>query len=318
MGGKAFGFEAKRMCVDEYNDVVSLTRQRINSVCEFDSCAAIVSVKEKDSFGDVDILVVSEHFSFDKFWDKHKYRYKDHVKNGGVYSLLDKRDRQIDIITTPKNIFTVHYNYLSYNDLGNFIGRLARGINLKYGHDGLHLIVRHNNDVSRKIGELKLSTSTEYIYHKLDVDFPEHGFNNMTEVYDAIMKSKFYHKDLFLLEKQSNKARVRDRKRKSYNDFLSYIKEHDKSDKPRRRYTMNETLMLFNKDIVWDYVNMCADGDEKLYKKTIFNGAIVKEITGLSGKELGVFMATFKDSIDYESNINEQIKSHFDKFIGVQ
>jgi len=43
------------------------------------------------------------------------------------------------------------------------------------------------------------------------------------------------------------------------------------------------------------------------YEKTLFNGNIVSDITGLKGKELGVFMASIKDKVDIYRNVREQI-----------
>ena len=329
MGGRAFGFDAKRMDKDEYEDVLALTLARINSSHDARGtlCKGVISVKDKTSFGDIDILVPSEYFSFDAFWDKHKFRYKDYVCNGKVVSILDKQDRQIDIISTPLSLFNTHFDYLAYNDFGNFVGRLAKSINLKYGHDGLTLIVRGKDDVSRKIGEIKISENTAYIYELLDVRVPFSGFNNMQEVYDAIMASKYYHKDLFSLDKQSNKARVRDRKRKSYNGFLDYIKERDTTTRERRRYSIFETLHLLdssraftnNKHLIpssvaTSYVEMVAKHDKAMFEKTLYNGNIVREIVGLEGKELGAFMKFMDGRIAVYGDVPQQVKSLYARY----
>ena len=85
MGGKAFGFEAKRMDKWEYEDTLALNLARIDSSQVFPSMGkGVISYSTKETFGDIDILVPSESFSFDKFWDKHKFRYKGYKRNGGV------------------------------------------------------------------------------------------------------------------------------------------------------------------------------------------------------------------------------------------
>ena len=321
MGGKAFGFEAKRMSKDEYEDVLALTLARIDSSQTSSGMGrGVISVKEKDSFGDIDILVPSEYFKFDAFWERHKFRYKEYVRNGGVISILDKQGRQIDIISTPLSLYETHFKYLAYNDFGNFVGRLAKSINLKYGHDGLTLVVRSKDDETRKIGELRISKDTAYIYQLLDVTVPAGGFNNMQEIYDVIMASKYYHKDLFLLDKQTNKARVRDRKRKSYNELLAYIKERDTSTRERRRYSIFETLYLLTSSrmdiknmhliphtIAASYVEMVAKYDKAMFEKTLYNGNIVRELVGLEGKELGAFMKFMSGRIAVYGDVNAQV-----------
>lgn len=306
MGGKAFGFEAKRMDKWEYEDTLALNLARIDSSQDFPSMGkGVISYSTKETFGDIDILVPSESFSFDKFWDKHKFRYKDYKRNGGVISLLDKQDRQIDIITTPLNIYWIHYNYLAYNDMGNFIGRIAKSLNLKYGHDGLSMVVRYKGDTTRKIGVIPISTDVQYIYDLLDI--PYRCYDTMEQIYSDIMSSKYYHKDSFLLEKQSHHSRVRDRKRKSYHGMLNYIKENDKLDTPRRSYSIEETLSMLPIEVTEKYVNITSDYDKKMYEKTLFNGNIVSDVTGLKGKDLGVFIASIKDKVNIYGNVREQI-----------
>lgn len=313
MGGKAFGFEAKRMDRDEYEDTLALNLARIDSSQHHNGMGkGIISYSTKETFGDIDILVPSEHFSFDRFWDKHKFKYKDYKRNGGVVSLLDKQDRQIDIITTPLNIYNIHYNYLAYNDMGNFIGRIAKSLNLKYGHDGLSMIVRYKGDSTRKIGIIPISTDVRYIYDLLDI--PYRCYDTMEQIYRDIMSSKYYHKDSFLLEKQSHHARVRDRKRKSYHGMLDYIKENDTSTKPRRNYSVEESLSMLPIEVTEKYVNITSDYDKKVYEKTLFNGNIVSDVTGLKGKELGVFMAITKDKVDIYGDVRKQIIELFNEY----
>lgn len=313
MGGKAFGFEAKRMDRWEYEDTLDLNLARIDSSQDYNGMGkGVLSYSTKETFGDIDILVPSEYFSFDKFWSKYQFRYKDYKKNGGVISLLDKQDRQIDIITTPLNIYNIHYNYLAYNDMGNFIGRIAKSLNLKYGHDGLSLIVRHKGDSTRKIGTIHISTDVKYIYELLDI--PYRCYDNMEQIYSDIMSSRYYHKDSFLLEKQSHHARVRDRKRKSYHGMLEYIKKYDQSSEPRRKYSIEETLAMFPDSVTLDYNKIVGDYDKKLYEKTLFNGHIVSEVTGLKGKDLGKFMAYIKDEINIYADVKGEVKSLYKEY----
>ena len=311
MGGKAFGFEAKRMDKPEYEDTLTLNLARIDSSQDHNGIGrGVVSYRTKETFGDIDILVPSEHFSFDKFWDKHKHRYKDYKRNGGVISLLDKQDRQIDVITTPIEIYNIHYNYLAYNDMGNFIGRIAKSLNLKYGHDGLSLIVRYKGDSTRKIGVIPISYDVRYIHELLDI--PYRCYDTMEQIYKDIMSSRYYHKDSFLLEKQSHHARVRDRKRKSYHGMLDYIKENDISTHPRRCYSIEETLSMLPNEVTEKYIKIVTDYDKKMYEKTLYNGNIVSDVTGLKGKELGQFMAKIKGKIDIYGDVRKQIIEFFE------
>jgi len=318
MGGKAFGFEAKRMSKTEYGFILMQNLRRINHIGRLDwgNAEGVISVKDKEDFGDIDILVKKQVFSFERFWEEYSSEYKDYKKNSDVVSLLDHQDRQIDLILTPIYLFDTHFDYLAYNDLGNFVGRLARAVGLKYGHDGLSLVVRDPNNSGSMIGTIKVYEDTGRVYNLLGLDSIEgsNGFNNMEEVYKFIMSSKYYHKDSFLLEKQSNKARVRDRKRKSYSGMLNYIKENDASNSERRKYSIFETLSMLPEGVRLKYIRMVTNNDQSNYKKTLFNGKVVMEVTGLKGKELGAFISYCKDKVDLSGNVNLQVKVLFNRY----
>lgn len=316
MGGKAFGFEAKRMSRDEFKFISMFNMYNIQvEQVRHVKAKVVISVANKEDFGDIDILVSNEYFNFDTFWSINKQHYKEYKKNGGVISILDLSDRQIDLILTPPELFNIHYNYLAYNDMGNFIGRIAKSLNLKYGHDGLSLIVRYKGDITRKIGVIPTSTDVRYIYDLLDIPYrPYEGYDTMEQIYSDIMSSKYYHKDSFLLEKQSHHARVRDRKRKSYHGMLNYIKENDKSDKPRRSYSIEETLSILPSFVTEEYIKITAEYDKKMCEKTLYNGNIVSNVTGLKGKDLGAFMASIKDKIDIYGDVKEQIIESFSDY----
>lgn len=315
MGGKAFGFDAKRMSKTEYNFVLEKMLRKIQSSQDVsgDIAEGVISVKDKDSFGDIDILIMKDKFSFERFWNMHNKDFVGFKKNGGVISLLDFENRQIDLILTDIGIFGTHFDYLAYNDLGNFVGRLARAVGLKYGHDGLSLVVRDPSDSNRIINIIKVSENTGVIYKLLGLSIPK-SFNSMQDVYSFIMSSKYYHKDSFLLEKQSGKARVRDKKRKSYRGMLEYIKENDTSSTERRKYTTFETLSLLPDNVKLRYIDIVSEHDQKKYESSLFNGNIVMDVTGLRGKELGIFMASIRGKVDLSSDVKSQVFQMFKEY----
>ena len=109
MGGRAFGFDAKRMSKGEFKFISMFAIYKIQVGQEGYVVAEVVkSVSSKESFGDIDILVSNEVFNFDTFWNNNKQHYKEYKRNGGVISVLDKSDRQIDLILTPPELFNIH------------------------------------------------------------------------------------------------------------------------------------------------------------------------------------------------------------------
>lgn len=90
--------------------------------------------------------------------------------------------------------------------------------------------------------------------------------------------------------------------------MLEYIKANDTSTNPRRSYSIEETLSLLPSYVTDEYVKITSEYDKKVYERTLFNGNIVSEITGLKGKELGRFMSSIKDKIDIYGDVEAQVK----------
>ena len=316
MGGKAFGFISKRMDVDEYNEVCDTIDIQI-------FCSNMIfgyipnSYINKDSFGDVDILVDRSRFSFSDFYRIYHNEYKDFKWNDGIYSLLDLEDRQIDIITTTPELVQCHYDYLSYNDLGNFVGKLAHKLGLKYGMDGLSVLVRAPENASIKLGTINIAKDKNYIYELLDVNLPDE-INSMEDIFKAITNSKYFHKEFFDLDKLNHKSRNRDKKRINYVKLLSYINDNNiqnKSDSAKK-LRLDETLAILDRpEINEECKKLFQEHLDRRRFKAEVNGDIVGAITGLKGKELGKFIKHCSNNVDIDAgDINLQIHKLFIKY----
>lgn len=313
MGGTAFGFTAKRMGVDEYNEVCNTISRQI--LCSNMMPGYIPeSYRNKDSFGDVDILVDKSKFSFSDFYKRYHDEYKDFRWNNGIYSLLDLEDRQIDIICTEPENLNIHLEYLNYNDLGNFVGKLAHKLGLKYGIDGLSVLVRAPENSSIKLGIINISKDINYIYKLLDIKLPDE-INSVEDIFNAITNSKYFHKEFFDLGKLNNKYRTRNKKRINYIKLLSYIDDNNiqnKSDSGRK-LRIDEVLdILDNPEITEKCKKLFQEHLDKRRFKVEVNGVNVGAITGLKGKDLGKFMSHCSNNIDIDAgNINSQIEELF-------
>ena len=314
MGGTALGFEADRFNNEEfdkvYDDVAWMLQNRFG--VSHESFGRVQSYHNKESHGDMDIVIVCNDAKWDEIRDgielvnpasrnKNFYsfgwRYEKPADADGIpYS---EKWFQIDLIRVDN--LKAALTYYSYNDMGNLIGKIAHRCGFKYGWDGLKYIVHEKGDVTREIGEIIVSTNTEAIYSFLGYEYwrAENGFDDLHDIFEFVASSKYFDPKLYLFENLNAKARIRDRKRKNYNGFLefcenrdspdNYVEWNDEQKEAFKRYKLHEALRRFP-GFRWNLIELQDEADHRAYFKTIYNGKIVGELTGLTGNDLGLFM----------------------------
>lgn len=292
MGGNAFnavGKESQRMDLETFNGVKQdvynfLTQLGIEYL-------DIAYIRDKTSFGDLDVLVVENGDSvFNKIKENKDqlglldYQY---FRNGMVTSILYKDKYQVDFIKTTPDIKLYHQAYLSHNDLGNLIGRTTKESGFKHGHDGFYYTYYHGTEFKRDILISKDFNEPLRVLG-LDVDHFARGFDTLNEMFDYVLSSKYFKPSFYSFENLNNRNRVRDAKRKNYNEFLKYI-----AGKPDSEHRMPKYDVLYP-HLVPIIADIKAEAERKEFIKSKFNGQIVMELTNLSGKELGNFMGNFR------------------------
>lgn len=107
-------------------------------------------------------------------------------------------------------------------------------------------------------------------------------------MFKYVTDSKYFKASFYQLENLNNRNRVRDAKRKNYKLFLDYVSSmDDKEDKLPKYFELYPHLKAEVEKIELESKRI-----NKL--KTLFNGSMVMEWVGLSGKELGNFIGDFK------------------------
>lgn len=284
--------------------------------------------RQKENFGDLDIIISEESYInfVNTFWEQYckkniqvnkdeefpikssiasealvknlfnsKECYHSYPQFSFDYTQKEQEDAfQVDIILTPNLNFNFSKNYLSYNDLGNFIGVIASNMGFKFGNAGLnyHLTVNGN---FLDIINITLDYNEALQFLGFNKEQYNKGFNTLNEIFDFVKSSQYFDPKIYKLSSRNSKQRARDRKRVNYGLFLNNIK-----DIPENKYTdfINNNDYWLNKACLYfpDLQKKINDrleqeNNRKLIKK-LFNGKIVSEITGLleESKELGVFM----------------------------
>lgn len=318
MGGNVFkhNHDVVRLGKDVYFKMYGDVRHKLERMSGLEKCELVKAYNNKSSFGDMDILCVGEYTKDDV---SKAFGDVPVSKNGPVISILYKQF-QIDLINVHQEDFEMSKVYYSYNDLGNFMGRVAHRMGFKYGHDGLWLILR---DVDYVYAKICVSKSPRDIFEFLGYDYGYYllGFVELEDVFEFASSTRFFNPDMFLDEYRNAKSLVRDRKRESYRLFKEYVVKNSQTVSRYPYENMSEKGGRVAKDeflfTAYIYFGGFKEKVEKAKQehqkrkelKNKFNGDIVRNLTGLDGKELGMFIANLKDNYCFDDMTDEQIKN---------
>lgn len=309
MGGlaikKVIGTEAERFSKNEYSAYKNiLLHKNFHVYCP-------VEIQEKDSYGDIDVLLNSSD-NIDLYkktiieeFNKIGVSYEGETINGKTHSLsLGKK--QVDITLIEHNNMSIAYNYYSNNDFGNLLGRIANSIGMKFGYNGLHWIERDGDQVFGEFCITKdiknvlfiLGFSEDDVAEYEDVIYSERGFKTYEDMFAFVTKSKYFDGSKYLLHNLNQENRIRNKKRKTYMNFIGWLNKSGNINKTPEEPILPKRILLkvLNKDIQTEYVNFLLEIEEKKFSSAKFNGKIVMElIPQLSGKSLGEFIAIYKE-----------------------
>lgn len=302
MGGNALkSCNTRRYLADEYFTLETEVISKLKRLFPESQPHAIKAYRMKESFGDMDVLIDSE--ALPSNWVQIvtvMFSPKEFIKNGNVLS-FEYKEFQIDLIVTDPSEMQSSMSYFAYNDLGNLLGRVAHSMGLKLGHDGLSYNWRIDTYQFRNV---VLLTDFKDILPVLGYSYERYaqGFDSSEDIFKFVVGSRFFHKDIYLLHNRNNTSRTRDRKRKTYMEFLQWIEDGnnllDASSYVTPESDKTDWLPYLFANIeefkgIYDQVQ--SEWDVEVLFKTRYNGDLVKQYTGLCGKDLGTFMKWMKE-----------------------
>lgn len=248
--------------------------------------------RNKESFGDLDILYTMNSAPMRDII-KNFFNPAEMVVNGDVIS-FDYKGFQVDMIKVTKEGFQYASNYFAWNDLGNFVGKIAHKFGLSHGHAGLWMPVFDED--GNKFDRILLTQDYDNALGFLGFDVARYkeGFDDLEDVFQFVVDSKYFDSRFFLLDELNHRDRIRDKKRASYNSFLAYIKDMP----PKEVRLHRDELFLAIDDRFPGTFEKYQEimGKYALHKHASkkFNGDYVRDLTGLTGPELGNFMRHLK------------------------
>ncbi len=341
MGGKALkNVITKRLLKEEYNQI----KNKIASIlAPHLQITFLNELPEKEDFGDLDILYIPNEKIVINDLVVQLFNPKEMVKNGIVLSfsyLINENDStpihfQIDLIKS-QNI-AMDLFYFSYGDLGGILGRITKYYGLTFGNASLYINVekatinlyleQHNKKnvhISNVNKPIILSENPEEICVYLGLDYKKwnNGFANNLEIYEFIIKCKFFNPKLFDVENftLNHEHMRRYKQRTMYKDFVHYIqhnfKENNVKDEIKDRNFQYESLVAFNKlNVLEEVINNNILQNKRKEK---FNGHNIMHILQISEKELGTIIPNFKKYIIEKrefNNFEDYIDTYNEEYI---
>lgn len=321
MGGNALSHVTVRLTKKNADRVAEDCVAKLQKLYAGRRIAYLSSYRTKPDAGDADILVEA-----DGRYDPHEAAAAlgavEVVRNGPVTSIglvvrpevaaLDGNVFQVDLIKSSPAEFDYSLGYFMWSDLGNLIGRIAHAGFTAHRHDGLYFYFRDKDHLFRTI-LLTQDHDKALAYLGYDPVRFQEGFDTLEDIFQYAASSRFFNRDIYLLENRNAKSRVRDKKRPAYMGFLQWCE--GRPGLPAFKYPEDKTAWLPRlaghfPNFQTEYDRAAADLAEHRAVKEKFNGEWVAKLTGLQGKELGTLMRRFKESFVTPEAMREYLLAH--------
>jgi len=316
MGGNAIkSVELVRLTKSEYKPYENLVISKLSKYINIDDIKTISYYKNKLDFGDMDLIIRKPKPVNLVQILKDEFNSKEVYVNSDVIS-FEFNNFQVDLIFTSSENLETSLFYFSYNDLNNFVGRFSHKFNLKFGHDGLSYI--HRNKHESSVGKIYLTKEPRKIYEFLGYDYDRYlqGFNEIEDIFEYVCSSKYFSAEAFKYENLNHNNRTRNRKRKTYINFLDWLSESkyknvDYKFTKEKDYYLPMIVSFFTESNLVNKISDFKEKEERLLKiKNKFSGYIImKIIPTLEGKMLGYFITKFKEQFQNEETYFNYIEN---------
>jgi hypothetical protein len=264
---------------------------------------------DKPDFGDMDIIVPSRaNWQGVRQEIVNDLGITQHRVVGHVFSTV-YRGLQTDFFTVPGRYLDSTYRFMSFNDLGNFIGRICRKFNLKYGEHGLSYVYRRPSNENYK-ADLELTQDFQKICAFLGLNYAawEQGFESLEPLYRWVIQSPYFSVAPYL-EDMKGDLKGRAQERTTVIKFVDWLAKNSITQRPtfaERNSYLPMILASFPEAKLAEQLSREAEKEKRdLELAHKFNGKLVmKLLPHLQGKELGEFIIKFKQSFpDFEAFI---------------
>jgi len=277
----------------------------------------------KPDFGDMDVVVSSAAVQALGGTDAFRAALVQRLgitrtkSVGHVYSTVF-RDFQVDYFTRPPELFEATVHYLSFNDLGNLLGKIGKRLGLKYGEDGLSYVFRRDTQPSYK-KVLPVSRDWPAILSFLGLTVPpwEAGFDTLEDMFAWVTTSPWFSVAPYLDGDRDRTTQRRARQRRTMARFIEWLEQEGIDQRPtylpQPHAYVPRIAAAFPAAGLPEALEREREAEARvLALREKFSGEKVGAWTGLGGKELGGFMQRFRQACSQQELLAmtpEQIKA---------
>lgn len=261
--------------------------------------------RDKPDFGDVDIIVSDaaihstwQDLRMELIVDLGIEQYKS---QGSVFSTV-YQNFQVDFFYREHRYLESTYNYLSFNDVGNILGKIFKRFNLKYGEQGLLYVFRRADGHFQK--DLEVSQDFERIFAFLQLDYAQwlRGFDTLDELFRWATASPYF--SIHPYQEQDATTTQRVKERTTMRRFVAWLEERGVSQKfdfdPDRNAYLPMIADFFPEGNLLEKIELERQREAYVLRlREKYSGQVIMRLfPDLQGKALGDFMRSFEAQWD--------------------
>jgi hypothetical protein len=209
---------------------------------------------------------------------------------------------QTDFFRVPARYLESTYTFMCWNDLGNFLGRIVRRFDLKYGERGLVYVYRRADGKYRRDLEVTLDFARICDFLELDHAAWVAGFPTLEAMFDWVIASPYFSVAPYLDETRGD-LRHRAEVRPTVARFIAYLDQHAIDRRPTfedRRDYLPKVLAAFPEARL--ELQLAAEREAEARQRTLASKLdgkrVMRLVPGLKGKALGALLQRVRSSVD--------------------
>jgi hypothetical protein len=318
MGGKLFNLP--RMPRDDYLEVESAVRTYLDGKLP-GQYRIPRYYGDKPDFGDMDVLVASR-----PDWDAVRAEIvldlgiTETRAVGHVFSTAF-RGLQTDFFAVPERHLESAYTFMCFNDLGNFIGRICRRFDLKYGEKGLVYVYRRAGGNYQVDLEVTRDFARTCAFLGLDHAAWVRGFGTLPEMFSWVIQSPYFSVAPYLDDDAKSNVSRRAGERTTVSRFIAWLRTEGVDRRPafgdRASYLPLVTAAFPEADLPGQIAReRAAEARHDAFVEKFSGKRVMRLVPGIEGKALGELMVRLKGSVpDFEAWVLETPQDEIDAAI---
>jgi hypothetical protein len=318
MGGNIFkNGSTKRQPVREFLDICAKFTGQLKGAFPHLHYEVLRAYANKPDFGNMSVFVLSDGPSTDGkvLTFLREITVDGKVALNGNRASIAHMGIQTDVTFVPANDYRFALSYHAFNGLGGMLGRVASSLGLTLRDNGM---VYKLQDGDQAVAEINVADTWQQALMLLGYSFQRWsaGFESLEDIFDFVSSSEFFDPDLFL----DVDPIVEDKRPTVVQLFAQYLQA---ASRPPSNVTTKKIELLFDRipGFCKNYTDVSAQWSEHKAEQKVFsskfNGHLVQEWTGRSGRALGDLMQQINQSFGEKEGLvmwvldasSEQIKA---------